>query len=94
MAAKKNMIVDEYARMWPREVFDCLISNENGGKKRILGKGLDLVNEPGVYVLYRDDIPLLHRTSDEAAPSALVTCGFSRRKIRQFLELLLSLRNS
>jgi hypothetical protein len=43
--------------MWPREVFDCLISNEGGRRKRILGKGLDLVNQPGVYVLYRDDIP-------------------------------------
>ena len=57
MPAKKNQIVEEYARMWPREVFDCLISNENDKRKRILGKGLDLVNEPGVYVLYRDDIP-------------------------------------
>jgi predicted GIY-YIG superfamily endonuclease len=57
MPAKKNQIVGEYARMWPREVFDCLITNENGRRKRILGKGLDLVNEPGVYVLYRDDIP-------------------------------------
>jgi hypothetical protein len=56
--AKKNVIVEEYARMWPREVFDYLIPNENGsGRKRILGKGLDLVNKPGVYVLYRDDIP-------------------------------------
>lgn len=57
MAEKKNIVVEEYARMWPREVFDCLISNEDGGRKRILGKGLDLVNEPGVYVLYRNDIP-------------------------------------
>jgi hypothetical protein len=57
VAAKKNQIIEEYARMWPREVFDCLIPNENGGRKKILGKGLDLVNEPGVYVLYRDDIP-------------------------------------
>ena len=57
MPAKKNQIVEEYARMWPREVFDCLIPNENSGRKKILGKGLDLVNEPGVYVLYRNDIP-------------------------------------
>jgi hypothetical protein len=54
---RKNQIVAEYARMWPREVFDCLIPNENSGRKMILGKGLDLVNEPGVYVLYRNDIP-------------------------------------
>jgi hypothetical protein len=57
MPVRKNLIVEEYARMWPREVFDCLIPNENGGKKRLLARGLDLVNQPGVYVLYRDDIP-------------------------------------
>ena len=38
-----------------------MIPNDSGsGKKVILGKGrkgLELVNEPGVYVLYRDDIP-------------------------------------
>jgi hypothetical protein len=57
MALKMNLIVEEYARMWPREVFDCLISDESGGRKRLLAKGLDLVDQPGVYVLYRDDIP-------------------------------------
>ena len=44
--------------MWPREVFDLLVPNDKGkGKNVILGKGLKLVNKPGVYVLYRDDIP-------------------------------------
>ncbi len=57
MALSKNLIVDEYARMWPREVFDCLIPNESGRSRRLLARGLDLVNQPGVYVLYRDDIP-------------------------------------
>jgi hypothetical protein len=57
MAVRKNLIVEEYARVWPREVFDCLIPNENGGRRTFLAKGLDLVNQPGVYVLYRDDIP-------------------------------------
>ena len=57
MAAKTNQIVEEYARMWPREVFDCLVPSEKSGKKKILGKGLDLLNKPGVYVLYRNDIP-------------------------------------
>jgi len=59
--ARKNQIVEEYARMWPREVFDCLIPDEHGTRRKvILGKGrqgLDLVNKPGVYVLYRNDIP-------------------------------------
>ena len=53
----KNQIVEEYARMWPREVFDCLVTNENDGKKKILGRDLELLSKPGVYVLYRDDIP-------------------------------------
>lgn len=43
--------------MWPREVFDCLIPGETSRKKKMLAKGLDLVDQPGVYVLYRDDIP-------------------------------------
>ena len=56
--AKKNVVVEEYARMWPREVFDCLVRNERGkGRNVILGKGLELVNQPGVYVLYRNEIP-------------------------------------
>jgi hypothetical protein len=45
MMAKKNQIVEEYARMWPREVFDCLVPNEDSGKKKILGKGLDLLKQ-------------------------------------------------
>jgi hypothetical protein len=56
--ASKNQIVKEYARMWPREVFYHLVPNESGkGKKVALARGLELVDEPGVYVLYRDDIP-------------------------------------
>jgi len=35
--ARKNVIVEEYARMWPREVWDCFVKNPNGGKPRILG---------------------------------------------------------
>jgi hypothetical protein len=57
MAVRQNLIVEEYARMWPREVFDCLIASETSGRKKMLAKGLDLVDQPGVYVLYRDDIP-------------------------------------
>jgi len=51
-------MVREYARMWPREVFYHLVPNVSGkGKQVHLSKGLELVNEPGVYVLYRDGIP-------------------------------------
>jgi hypothetical protein len=56
---RETQIVKEYARMWPREVFYCLVPNESGSKRKkvVLAKGLELVNEPGVYVLYRNDIP-------------------------------------
>jgi excinuclease UvrABC nuclease subunit len=54
-------IVTEYARMWPREVFYQLGASSNGkgkkGKDVLSFKGLGLVNEPGVYVLYRDGVP-------------------------------------
>ena len=55
---KKPQIVKEYARMWPREVFYQLEPNANGKGKNVLGfKDLEVINEPGVYVLYRDGIP-------------------------------------
>src|SRR5271170_3620056 len=58
MVGKKTQIVKHYARMWPREVFYFLVPKEEGKRRKVsLGKGLDLVNEAGVYVLYRDDIP-------------------------------------
>src|SRR3954468_18260007 len=47
----KNKPVSTYARMWPREVFDC----RNGN--RLLVKELEVLSQPGVYVLYRDDVP-------------------------------------
>ncbi len=56
--ARQKPLIEEYARMWPREVFDCLIPNSNGkGKGTKLVKGLELLNKPGVYVLYRNEIP-------------------------------------
>jgi hypothetical protein len=56
--AAKTQIVKEYARMLPREVFYHLTPNASGKGKNIHPvKGLELVNEPGVYVLYRDGIP-------------------------------------
>jgi hypothetical protein len=58
MARQKPLIIQEYARMWPREVFDCLIPNANGkGKQTRLVKRLELLDKPGVYVLYRNEIP-------------------------------------
>ncbi len=49
-------IVEKYARLWPREVFDYRISNP-GKKPRYLAKRLEVLQNPGVYVLYRDDVP-------------------------------------
>ncbi len=55
---RQKQLVEEYARMWPREVVDRLIPNQDGKKKGTkLVKGLELLNKPGVYVLYRNDIP-------------------------------------
>lgn len=46
-----------FARMWPREVFDYLVPKENSSRTQKLARGLEILKEPGVYVLYRDDIP-------------------------------------
>ena len=55
----QNQGVEQYARVWPREIFYCLVPNQTGSRRRtiVLAKGLELLNAPGVYVLYRDDIP-------------------------------------
>jgi len=48
---RKRKPVATYARMWPRELFDC----KHG--KRLVVKELEILSKPGVYVLYRDDVP-------------------------------------
>jgi len=56
---KQSQGVEQYARVWPREIFYSLVPNQGGSKRKkaVLAKGLELLNEPGVYVLYRNDIP-------------------------------------
>jgi hypothetical protein len=49
-------LVKKYARMWPREVFDY-VTSEPGKRLEYLAKDLPILRQPGVYVLYRDDIP-------------------------------------
>ena len=44
-------IIEEYARMWPREVFDIF---ERGS---LVIKKLPELARPGVYILYRDETP-------------------------------------
>ncbi len=53
--ATKTSLVTSYARMWPREVFDRLVSVK--GRQRMLARTLDILKKPGVYILYRDGVP-------------------------------------
>jgi hypothetical protein len=53
----KHKLLGEYARMWPREIFDRLEDKSDGKKRQLLAKGLEVLDKPGVYVLYRDDEP-------------------------------------
>lgn len=48
MAKTKNGV---YAKMWPRELFSC-----KSGKDWVIDQ-LQVLSKPGVYVLYRDEIP-------------------------------------
>jgi hypothetical protein len=48
---RKNEPVATYAQMWPREIFDC----KQG--KRLVVKQLEILAQPGVYILYRDERP-------------------------------------
>lgn len=52
---RKPRLVASYARMWPREVCDRNVSKQ--GKKQPLAATLDILNEPGIYILYRDGMP-------------------------------------
>jgi|SRR5271170_8128434 len=49
-------IVREYASMWPREVFDRT-ELVDGGKEVAVRRHLPILEKPGVYILYRDDVP-------------------------------------
>jgi hypothetical protein len=54
---KRNTpLVEKYARLWPREVFDYVIK-ETPKRAEYLAKGLPILRQPGVYILYRDDVP-------------------------------------
>ncbi len=54
---RKTQLITQYARMWPREVFDCHVQEGNRKRPLVKAKGLELLERPGVYVLYRSDIP-------------------------------------
>ena len=52
--ATTQSLITKYARMWPREVF---YHSRAGDPKKLLAKELAFLDHPGVYVLYRDDVP-------------------------------------
>jgi hypothetical protein len=51
ISKRKHKIVSQYARMWPREVFNVREGNQYYLKFKTS------LSKPGVYVLYRDDHP-------------------------------------
>jgi hypothetical protein len=54
MTPPKSSIVTRYASMWPREIFDVT----KDGRRLIKDhKDLKCLHGPGVYILYRDDVP-------------------------------------
>jgi hypothetical protein len=57
MPKSQKTLVTQYVRMWPREVFDRLDAIGESQRKKLMVKGLDVLSNPGVYVLYRDDQP-------------------------------------
>jgi hypothetical protein len=56
MIVEKGKLVEKYARLWPREVFDYVIEKKERQAVYLAGQ-LDILKQPGIYILYRDDIP-------------------------------------
>lgn len=49
--ANTGKIVTGYAKMWPRAIFEMKDKNKHPAEAKAL------LQNPGVYVLYRDDLP-------------------------------------
>jgi hypothetical protein len=49
----KGKITSGHVRMWPRAVFA-----RGESEKQMLARSLDFLKGPGVYILYRDDVPI------------------------------------
>jgi hypothetical protein len=47
-------LVSKFIRMWPRAIFD---TPEIDGQKSSIASKIEELKKPGVYVLYRDDVP-------------------------------------
>jgi predicted GIY-YIG superfamily endonuclease len=57
-----EQILGQYARMWPRDVFYRIVpkatkNSKKKGSSKLLYRDIELLTKPGVYILYRDDIP-------------------------------------
>ncbi len=59
-----EQILGQYARMWPRDVFYRLVptttrkdKKERKSGAKLLFRDIELLTKPGVYILYRDDVP-------------------------------------
>ncbi|MGA8089980.1 MAG: GIY-YIG nuclease family protein [Terracidiphilus sp.] len=50
----QNKIVSKFIRMLPRAIFDM---PEIKGEKGSIASYIDELKQPGVYILYRDDVP-------------------------------------
>ena len=52
------LLVSRYIRMWPRAVFSTPVQAEGlPGKPPAIGMTIEELEKPGVYILYRDDVP-------------------------------------
>ena len=59
----RNDIVSKFIRMWPRAIFD---TPEIDGQKGSIASKIPELRKPGVYILYRDDVPFyVGRTEGE-----------------------------
>lgn len=81
MNVSNGKIVTGYAKMWPRIVFDMKAGNKDAK---------ELLQNPGVYVLYRDDMPYyVGKNCQRTLAQNLGACESTQGSILQLLELLL-----
>jgi predicted GIY-YIG superfamily endonuclease len=53
-ALANTSLVSKFIRMWPREIFNVRAGD---GQRGFLARSISELEKPGVYVLYRDDVP-------------------------------------
>jgi hypothetical protein len=51
-------LVGNFIRMWPRAIFNTPVeASGQRGKRRLIARDIKELDQPGVYILYRDDVP-------------------------------------